>query len=85
MRFAVRCVGIDAASGCLWVGLQVLWATQHYAVPNAVPNAPKTNVVYESSSFLKYKRVNEQFADAIVANYKEGDIGELKLLDNTSS
>ncbi|KAF8315938.1 hypothetical protein DL93DRAFT_2166528 [Clavulina sp. PMI_390] len=49
---------------------QVLWPTLHYVVPDA----PKTKVVYESSSFVQYKKVNEQFADSIVANYKEGDI-----------
>lgn len=41
-----------------------------------MPDAPKTSVVYESSSFAQYKSVNEKFAEAIVANYREGDVGE---------
>ena len=57
---------------------KVLWPTLHYVVPDA----PKTKVVYESSSFVQYKKVNEQFADAIVANYQEGDIGKTSTPDS---
>lgn len=49
---------------------QVLWPSLHYAIPDA----PKTKVFYESSSFAQYKAVNQKFADTIVAQYKEGDI-----------
>jgi trehalose 6-phosphate synthase complex regulatory subunit len=53
---------------------QVLWPALHYAVPDA----PKTKSFYESGSWKQYRAVNERFADAIVANYQEGDISELK-------
>ncbi|KAF9516717.1 glycosyltransferase family 20 protein [Hydnum rufescens UP504] len=49
---------------------QVLWPSLHYAVPDA----PKTKVFYESSSFEQYKTVNQKFANAIVSVYREGDI-----------
>ncbi|KAF8717872.1 Trehalose-phosphatase, partial [Rhizoctonia solani] len=49
---------------------QVLWPSLHYAVPDA----PKTKTFYESTSFEQYKAVNERFADAIVKEYKEGDV-----------
>jgi trehalose 6-phosphate synthase/phosphatase len=49
---------------------QVLWPCLHYAVPDA----PKTKLFYESASFKQYVAVNQRFADAIIANYKEGDI-----------
>jgi trehalose-6-phosphate synthase len=50
---------------------QVLWPSLHYAVPDA----PKTKVFYESTSFEQYRAVNQKFADAIVEQYQEGDIG----------
>ncbi|EGO28773.1 glycosyltransferase family 20 protein [Serpula lacrymans var. lacrymans S7.9] len=49
---------------------QVLWPCLHYAVPDA----PKTKLFYESASFKQYVSVNQRFADAIIANYQEGDI-----------
>ncbi|THH17685.1 hypothetical protein EW146_g3181 [Bondarzewia mesenterica] len=49
---------------------QVLWPCLHYVVPDA----PKTKYFYESSSFKQYVAVNQRFADAIVANYQDGDI-----------
>ncbi|KAG8852596.1 hypothetical protein FRB96_008595 [Tulasnella sp. 330] len=50
---------------------QVLWPTLHYAVPDA----PKTRAnLYDSKSFEQYAAVNRKFADAIIANYQEGDI-----------
>ncbi|CAE6425285.1 unnamed protein product [Rhizoctonia solani] len=49
---------------------QVLWPSLHYAVPDA----PKTKTFYESTSFEQYKAVNQKFADAIVKEYKEGDV-----------
>ncbi|KAF8606617.1 hypothetical protein BDV93DRAFT_553778 [Ceratobasidium sp. AG-I] len=49
---------------------QVLWPTLHYAVPDA----PKTKTFYESTSFRQYELVNQKFADAIVKEYKEGDV-----------
>ncbi|GJJ09322.1 hypothetical protein Clacol_003544 [Clathrus columnatus] len=49
---------------------QVLWPCLHYAVPDA----PKTKVFYESSTFTHYQACNKKFADTIVANYREGDI-----------
>ncbi|KAF8884515.1 glycosyltransferase family 20-domain-containing protein [Infundibulicybe gibba] len=49
---------------------QVLWPCLHYAVPDA----PKTKLFYESASYKQYVAVNQRFADAIIANYKEGDI-----------
>lgn len=49
---------------------QVLWPCLHYAVPDA----PKTKYFYESASWAQYVAVNQKFADAIVANYEEGDI-----------
>jgi trehalose 6-phosphate synthase complex regulatory subunit len=51
---------------------QVLWPSLHYIIPDA----PKTSVMYESSSFVQYKAVNEAFADAVARVYKEGDISE---------
>jgi len=44
----------------------------HYAVPDA----PKTKLFYESASFKQYVAVNQRFADAIIANYQEGDISK---------
>ncbi|TFK50600.1 alpha-trehalose-phosphate synthase [Heliocybe sulcata] len=49
---------------------QVLWPALHYAVPDA----PKTKFFYESASYKQYVAVNQRFADAIAANYQEGDI-----------
>ncbi|KAK7064651.1 Alpha,alpha-trehalose-phosphate synthase [Favolaschia claudopus] len=49
---------------------QVLWPCLHYAIPDA----PKTKMFYESASFKQYVAVNQRFADAIAANYQEGDI-----------
>lgn len=49
---------------------QVLWPALHYAVPDA----PKTKFFYESASYKQYVAVNQHFADAIVANYQDGDI-----------
>ena len=51
---------------------QVLWPCLHYAIPDA----PKTKSFYESETFAQYCAVNQKFADAIVANYEEGDISE---------
>ncbi|KAF7979898.1 hypothetical protein HWV62_40284, partial [Athelia sp. TMB] len=48
----------------------VLWPCLHYAIPDA----PKTKLFYESASYKQYVAVNQRFADAIVANYQEGDI-----------
>lgn len=55
---------------------QVLWPSLHYAVPDA----PKTKAFYESASWAQYVAVNQKFADAIVANYEEGDISEYMAL-----
>ncbi|KAG8760617.1 hypothetical protein FRC14_002463 [Serendipita sp. 396] len=49
---------------------QVLWPSLHYIIPDA----PKTKVMYESSSFIQYKSVNEAFADKICSIWREGDI-----------
>lgn len=49
---------------------QVLWPCLHYVVHDA----PKSKYFSESSSFKEYVAVNQRFADAIVANYQEGDI-----------
>jgi trehalose 6-phosphate synthase/phosphatase len=49
---------------------QVLWPCLHYAIPDA----PKTKLFYESASFKQYVAVNQRFADAIIANYQDGDI-----------
>ncbi|EIN05673.1 hypothetical protein PUNSTDRAFT_145633 [Punctularia strigosozonata HHB-11173 SS5] len=49
---------------------QVLWPALHYAVPDA----PKTKSFYESASWKQYSSVNQRFADAIIANYQDGDI-----------
>ncbi|KAH8112031.1 glycosyltransferase family 20-domain-containing protein [Phellopilus nigrolimitatus] len=49
---------------------QVLWPCLHYAIPDA----PKTKSFYDSESWDQYCAVNQKFADAIVANYEEGDI-----------
>ncbi|KAJ7693561.1 alpha,alpha-trehalose-phosphate synthase [Mycena rosella] len=49
---------------------QVLWPCLHYAIPDA----PKTKMFYESASFKQYVAVNQRFADAIIANYQDGDI-----------
>ncbi|KAH7882668.1 glycosyltransferase family 20 protein [Phlebopus sp. FC_14] len=49
---------------------QVLWPCLHYAVPDA----PKTKLFYESASFKQYMSVNKRFAEAIIENYREGDI-----------
>ncbi|KAI0056939.1 alpha-trehalose-phosphate synthase [Artomyces pyxidatus] len=49
---------------------QVLWPCLHYVVPDA----PKTKFFYESKSFSAYVKVNQRFADAIVATYHDGDI-----------
>ncbi|KAG8941040.1 hypothetical protein FRC04_004819 [Tulasnella sp. 424] len=50
---------------------QVLWPTLHYAVPDA----PKARLnLYDSKSFEHYRAVNLKFAEAIVSNYRDGDI-----------
>ncbi|KAF9447635.1 glycosyltransferase family 20 protein [Macrolepiota fuliginosa MF-IS2] len=49
---------------------QVLWPALHYAIPDA----PKTKLFYESAAYKQYVSVNQRFADAIIANYQEGDI-----------
>ncbi|KAJ7784837.1 glycosyltransferase family 20-domain-containing protein [Mycena maculata] len=49
---------------------QVLWPCLHYAIPDA----PKTKLFYETASFKQYVAVNQRFADAIIANYQDGDI-----------
>ncbi|KAF5353408.1 hypothetical protein D9756_007953 [Leucocoprinus leucothites] len=49
---------------------QVLWPALH----SAVPDAPKTKLFYESASYKQYVAVNQRFADAIIDNYREGDI-----------
>ncbi|KXN83190.1 hypothetical protein AN958_01704 [Leucoagaricus sp. SymC.cos] len=49
---------------------QVLWPALHYAIPDA----PKTKLFYESASYKQYVAVNQRFADAIIDNYREGDI-----------
>ncbi|KAJ3496620.1 hypothetical protein NLJ89_g10458 [Agrocybe chaxingu] len=49
---------------------QVLWPCLHYAVPDA----PKTKFFYESAAYKQYVAVNQRFADAIIANYQDGDI-----------
>lgn len=49
---------------------QVLWPSLHYIIPDA----PKTSVMYESSSFVQYKAVNEAFADTVARIWKEGDV-----------
>jgi trehalose 6-phosphate synthase/phosphatase len=54
---------------------QVLWPCLHYAIPDA----PKTKMFYESASFKQYVAVNQRFADAISANYQDGDISESRL------
>lgn len=49
---------------------QVLWPCLHYAIPDA----PKSKSFYESENWADYRAVNQKFADAIIANYEEGDI-----------
>ncbi|KAG8835268.1 hypothetical protein FRC17_004575 [Serendipita sp. 399] len=49
---------------------QVLWPSLHYIIPDA----PRAKAMYESSSFVQYKAVNEAFADRICSIWKEGDI-----------
>ena len=51
--------------------LQVLWLALHCAIPDG----PKTKSFYESASWTKCQSVNQRFADVIIANYCEGDIG----------
>jgi trehalose-6-phosphate synthase len=51
---------------------QVLWPALH----SAVPDAPKTKMFYESASYKQYVAVNQRFADAIISNYREGDISK---------
>ncbi|KIJ47269.1 glycosyltransferase family 20 protein [Sphaerobolus stellatus SS14] len=49
---------------------QVLWPALHYAVPDA----PRTKVFYESSTYQQYVAANRKFADTIIKEYEEGDI-----------
>lgn len=49
-----------------------LWPSLHYIIPDA----PKSQVTYESSSFAQYKAVNERFAEVIASLYKPGDVSE---------
>ena len=51
--------------------LQLLWLALHYAIPDA----PKMKWFYESASWTQYQSVNQRFADVIIADYCEGDIG----------
>lgn len=57
---------------------QVLWPCLHYVVHDA----PKSKYFSESSSFKEYVAVNQRFADAIAANYQEGDISKFSSLLN---
>lgn len=47
---------------------QVLWPTFHYTLPTGKGHD------MEHDSFEKYRQLNESFADAVVAEYREGDI-----------
>lgn len=47
----------------------ILWPVFHYVVPDH----PKSKA-YADHSWVFYERVNQTFADNIVANYKHGDI-----------
>ncbi|CAI1615769.1 hypothetical protein SEUBUCD646_0M00470 [Saccharomyces eubayanus] len=47
---------------------QILWPTLHYQIPDN-PNSK----AFEDHSWKFYKHMNQQFADAIVKIYKEGD------------
>lgn len=47
---------------------QILWPTFHYTLPT------QKGLDNEHESFRNYRRVNESFADAIVREYREGDI-----------
>ncbi|KAI0059794.1 UDP-Glycosyltransferase/glycogen phosphorylase [Artomyces pyxidatus] len=46
---------------------RVLWPYLHYVVPNV----PEIKFFYESKSFGVYVKVNQMFADAIVADYHD--------------
>ncbi|WBW70772.1 alpha,alpha-trehalose-phosphate synthase [Schizosaccharomyces osmophilus] len=47
----------------------ILWPTFHYQIPDN----PKSKA-YEDHSWANYVKVNQNFADAILANYREGDM-----------
>lgn len=47
---------------------QILWPTFHYTLPS------QKGLDNEQESFRDYRRVNELFAEAILKEYKEGDI-----------
>ncbi|CCE64555.1 hypothetical protein TPHA_0I00490 [Tetrapisispora phaffii CBS 4417] len=48
---------------------QILWPTLHYQIPDN-PNSK----AFEDHSWGYYQKLNQQFADKIVENYKVGDI-----------
>lgn len=68
------CHQVCLSSHFIWfyvlTAIKVLWPCLHYAIPDA----PKTKIFYESAAFKQYQAVNQRFADAIIANYQEGDI-----------
>jgi trehalose-6-phosphate synthase len=72
MSSVIRHVEIAYRIPLLFISMQVLWPCLHYAIPDA----PKSKVFYESDAFKQYVAVNQRFADAIVANYREGDISQ---------
>ena len=47
---------------------QVLWPTFHYTLPT------QRGLDQEHEAFVCYREVNRRFADAIMAEYREGDI-----------
>ena len=47
----------------------ILWPIFHYQVPDH----PRSKA-YEDHSWVYYRKLNEEFADRIVKNYKKGDI-----------
>ncbi|PWN42869.1 hypothetical protein IE81DRAFT_323008 [Ceraceosorus guamensis] len=47
---------------------QILWPTFHYTLPS------QRGLEQEHEAFVCYREVNRRFADAIVAEYREGDI-----------
>ncbi|EPY53268.1 alpha,alpha-trehalose-phosphate synthase [Schizosaccharomyces cryophilus OY26] len=47
----------------------ILWPTFHYQIPDN----PKSKA-YEDHSWSNYVKVNQNIADAIIANYREGDM-----------
>lgn len=63
---------------CIYLAFlfKVLWPYFHYVVQD-----DPRNMMSQDGPYKAYKALNQQFADTIVDNYKEGDISKLQYIE----